>query len=146
MALWQKDYFAIPAQKLFEVYGAIPTKITEEEFLKRLWWNGASATPAPTRQEIEAILPIFKEMDGMEIFGTDAGNRIQVVYSDDRKAIIEMLIIISETDCGCFVREIVDVCAKYKLLHASAESGMVLLPDFDSLKRDMNSTKTNSDS
>ena len=141
MALWQRNYFAIPAKKLFEVYGALPTKITEEEFLKRLWWNGASATPAPTRQEIEAILPILKEMDGMEIFGTDAGNRIQVVYSDDRKEIIELLIIINETDCGCFVREVVDVCAKYKLLLASAESGAVLIPDFDSLKRDMTQTQ-----
>ena len=141
MALWQKDYYAIPAQKLFEVYGVLPTRITQEKFLRKRWWDGVSA-PAPTRQEIEAILPILKEMDGLEIFGTDAGNRIQVIYSDDRKAIVEMLFRIEETDCGCFVRAIVDVCAKYKFLLVSVATGTVLVPDFDSLKRDMTNTQT----
>ena len=137
MALWQKDYFAIPSQKLREIYGVIPAGISEEDFLKRPWWNGISAS-APTRQEIAALLPVLKQMDGMEIFGTDAGNRIQVVYSDDRKSIVELLIRINEMDDGCFVRQIVDVCAKHKLLLVAAASGSVLPPDYETIIKNMN--------
>ena len=146
VGLWQKDFFVIPAQKLVKVYGAIPPCVLAEDFYRRTWWEGVPA-PAPDRSEIEAILPPFKMFaDGIEMWGSDAGHRISTVHAGDG-SIIEMLVRVNELeDYHPFVMAIVALAKKYKLVFLSAESGTVLIPDFDNLEKDMNSTKTNSDS
>lgn len=141
MATWQRDYFFVPVLKLREVYGSVPMTISKDDFYGHSWWEGMAAFDEET---IENILPRFVDREGKTLkgwWGTDAGNRISIVYGDDDKSTVEVFLRIDMTEetpkILSFVQEVADLAKRNKCFLLST-SGQVRLPESAAILKDLN--------
>ena len=133
MALWQKDYFIVPEHALRVFYGTIPPCISEDDFNEWGWWQGA---PVPDKQEIEAILPVYKKLDGMTLYGSDQGNRLHLIY-DNNGSIEQILVRVDLSgEHRSFVEAIVGLAQKRQWVFVST-TGQVLLPEYEAITNNL---------
>ena len=114
-------------------HGAIPPCISEDDFIEWAWWPG---TPVPDKQEIEAILPVYKKLDGMTLYGSDQGNRLHLIY-DNNGSIEQVLVRVDLSgEHRSFVEAIVGLAQKHGWAFVST-TGQVLLPELEAITKNL---------
>lgn len=100
MATWQFDSIAVPRKTVLTKFSAIPHKLDMEEFSSIDWWSGINVFKA-TLHNIVPLAPETKKelIQGVETWGEEDGNRIDVGYSKKDK-VQEITIRIDVRDCS----------------------------------------------
>lgn len=115
MATWQFDSIVVPRKTVLNKFPVVPQKLDMEEFSSIDWWSGVDVSKAT----IHRIAPLSKSkknlIEGVETWGEEEGNRIDVVYSKkdkveeiivrvdvreySEKFIIDLIGFLNELDC-----------------------------------------------
>jgi hypothetical protein len=100
MATWQFDLYIVPREKLVEVAGVTAQRISQQQFEQTEWWEGASLPPHYV-QVLTTLLPRAESWSpGVEIWGTEDGNRIDVYRSGGAVQEVRFRIDVRAIDVG----------------------------------------------
>jgi hypothetical protein len=146
MAIWQHDYHLIPQSKLLEHYGRIPETISNDDYNRIDWWGGMAE---PNRHEIEhVLLPTKNWCDYILNWGSDRGDRLTLYYGHKDTGDEGLLLSVElrfdmrrETpEVRNFVLAMVGLAKKYEWCFCT-DKNAILLPDYDTLAKDMSLSK-----
>jgi hypothetical protein len=86
MATWQFDLHCLPSESVRHFYGKIPTAIPRVDFDEKKWWENV-VVPIDLREKLSKLLPPMASWSEQVLkWGTDDGNRIDLVIHDDSVA------------------------------------------------------------
>jgi hypothetical protein len=92
VATWQFDVHLLSASEVLTLYGAIPPTIPRADFDSQVWWSGVDA-PTSLRREIAKLLPPAPSWrKGLDIWGLNDGDRIDISWVGDQLSSITVRI------------------------------------------------------
>lgn len=116
MATWQFDGLIVPRNIFSEKFRVLPNEIDMEEFGSVDWWSRTNISKSFIRDVIPlAMVGNGEIIPGVETWGQENGNRIDVLYSKENRVveisvridardvseefIIELMIFLNKLDC-----------------------------------------------
>lgn len=82
MATWQFDLHCLPSESVRRFYGKIPSTIPRTDFDEKKWWENFFV-PTDLRKQLSTLLPSMASWSEHILkWGTDDGNRIDLVFHD----------------------------------------------------------------
>lgn len=88
MAVWQYTIELVPREKLADLFGDVPSSISQEVYLATEWWNKQQPSDDYETFLASFVAPRASWSEDVKCWGEEGGNRINVVL--EKECVVEM--------------------------------------------------------